>query len=241
MIPLQKRIVSPTTLRFMKISSERILYKDEHFLAVHKLSGELVVRGSGPVVKLPLLDFLKKDFLGLRAVHRLDFETSGVVLFARTKAALEAVAPTKEEGGRTSGIAMEKTYVALVKGRPRDRQGVIKKPLPARAGGEMVPAETKYKILEEFETVSLIEAVITKGRHHQIRRHFQSIGNPLILDDVYGDPKANKSFSKAFQYRKFFLHAENLTFKHPFTGAETAIKAPLPPAFEAVLKKLRST
>ena len=237
----------------MSIAPERILFEDEHFLAVHKLSGELVVRGSGALGKLPLLDFLKKDFPGLRAVHRLDFETSGVVLFARTKAALDAVAPLRSSDsrvaaadkekpdGRTSGIPMEKTYVALVKGRPRERQGIIKKPLPARAGGEMVPAETKYKILEEFETVSLIEAVITKGRHHQIRRHFQSIGNPLILDDVYGDPKANKAFSKAFQYRKFFLHAENLTFKHPFTGAETAIKAPLPPAFEAVLKKLRST
>ena len=239
MIPLQKRIVSPTTLRFMKISSERILYKDEHFLAVHKLSGELVVRGSGPVGKLPLLDFLKKDFPGLRAVHRLDFETSGVVLFARTKAALEAVAPTTGEG-RTAGIPMEKTYVALVKGRPREPQGTIKKPLPARAGGDMVPAETKYKIWEELETVSLVQAVITKGRHHQIRRHFQLNGHPLILDDVYGDPKANKAFSRAFQYRKFFLHAESLTFKHPFTDTETTIKSPLPPAFEAVLKKLKS-
>src|SRR3989338_10334133 len=72
-----------------RMSADRILYQDEHFLAVHKLSGELVVRGKGPVGKLPLLDFLKKDFPGLRPVNRLDFETSGVVLFARSKKALE--------------------------------------------------------------------------------------------------------------------------------------------------------
>ena len=79
----------------MPLDPTRILFQDQHLLAVNKLSGELVVAGKGKVEKLPLLDFLKKDFPGLRAVHRLDFETSGVVLFARTKAAYEK---NKSEG-----------------------------------------------------------------------------------------------------------------------------------------------
>lgn len=215
------------------------MYKDGDFLAVHKLCGELVVRGKGPLGRLPLLDFLKKEYPGLRAVHRLDFETSGVVLFARTKRGLEALAPMKGEG-RTSGPVIEKTYAALVTGAMKPREGIIAKPLPARAGGDLVPAETRYRVLEQFETVSYVEAAITKGRHHQIRRHFAGTGHPLILDEVYGNAKANAAFSKTFRYRKFFLHARRISFVHPFTGEKLTIETPLPKAFEEVLKKLRN-
>src|SRR3989338_10725232 len=110
----------------MGIDPRRILYSDEHLLAVNKLSGELVVRGKGAVGKLPLLDFLRRQYPGLRAVHRLDFETSGVVVLARTRAVLQSILNKKFD-------QWEKVYVTLVAGRLQ-REGVIRFALPARSG-----------------------------------------------------------------------------------------------------------
>src|SRR3989338_6378438 len=105
----------------MPISPDRILYSDDHLLAVNKLSGELVVRGKGKVGKLPLYDFLKKDYPGLRALHRIDFETSGVVVFARTKAAYNAVMNTKFD-------RWLKTYRTFVVGQlPSTKDSIRKK------------------------------------------------------------------------------------------------------------------
>ncbi|MEK7218930.1 MAG: pseudouridine synthase, partial [Patescibacteria group bacterium] len=113
----------------MPIHPDRILYEDDHFLAVAKLPRELVVKGSGPVERLPLLDFLKKSHPGLRPANRLDFEASGVVLFAKTKAALAAAMAQQKKG------AWIKTYRTIVMGHMKADQGEITKPLPARMGG----------------------------------------------------------------------------------------------------------
>lgn len=217
----------------MSLSRDRLLFEDDWFLAVNKLSRELVVRGSGAVGRLPLLDFLKREFPGLRPVHRLDFETSGVVLFARTKAALAAAMAQQKAGAWT------KVYRALVAGRLKADQGMISKSLPARTGEAEVAAQTAYRVLERFVGSSLVEAEIATGRHHQIRRHFALIGHPLVLDHVYGDAKFNRTFTQEFGYRHFFLHASSLSFAHPFTGDEVRIEAPLPRVFEEVVGRLR--
>lgn len=213
----------------MAIAEARILYADEYFLAVNKRSGELVVQGSGERGKLPLLDFLRKDYPGLHPVHRLDFETSGVVLFARSRPALAAM----------RGTAMRKTYHALVTGTLKRRIGDIRTPLPARASEGTVPALTRYRVLVSFGDVALVEAEILTGRQHQIRRHFAGIGHPLILDHVYGDIAANRKLGRSLGYRKFFLHASRLSFHHPFTGREITIEAPLPETFNEVLERLQ--
>lgn len=172
-------------------------------------------------------------------MNRLDFETSGVVLFARTKAALAAMIPSLSKKTAEDREIL-KTYVALITGTPPVKEGgVIRAPLPARNSEKLVPAETKYRVLEQFEYVALVEASFVSGRHHQIRRHFAAIKHPLILDSLYGIENANKAFSKHFHYQRFFLHAAKLTFLHPFTDQKVTIEAPLPPAFEEVLKKLR--
>ena len=108
----------------MTLHSARILFHDEHFLAVNKLGGELVVKGKGKVGKLPLLDFLRKEIPGVRPVNRLDFETSGIVLFARSKEALE----------KAMEMPTKKTYLTIVRGRVKPSQGEIRKSLPARSG-----------------------------------------------------------------------------------------------------------
>ncbi len=215
----------------MPIHPARILFSDDHFLAVLKLPRELVVKGAGEVQKLPLLDFLKKDYPGLRPANRLDFETSGIVLFARTKQALEA-AIRQQKGGE-----WVKTYRTLVTGQPKDA-GDIRFPLPARTGKEEASAHTRYHVLKRFEGACYVEAEMLTGRHHQIRRHFARIGHPLVLDHLYGDEKFNRAFARAFHYHHFFLHAFRLTFPHPFAGGAVTIEAPLPQAFEEVLGRL---
>ncbi len=218
------------------IDPKRILFQDEHFLAVHKLSGELVVRGKGPIGKLPLLDFLRKDYPGIRPVNRLDFDTSGIVLFARTKGALAAMMPGAEE----QSLEMEKTYKTIVTGVLPLKVGAIRAPLPSRMTKQLVSAETKYRVLEVFDTfATYTEASFVRGRHHQLRRHFAAIAHPIFLDPLYGNQKMNDVFTKRFHYRKFFLHATRLTFVHPYTKQKVVIEAPLPAAFEAALKKLR--
>jgi 23S rRNA pseudouridine955/2504/2580 synthase len=216
----------------MPISPERILFEDEHILAVTKLAGELVVRGKGEVGKLPLLDFLKKDHPGLRALHRLDFETSGVVVFAKSKAAQQETLNNKFD-------QWKKYYHAIVAGRVKQNAGAIDKPLPARGEG-LVEAVTQYKVIERFSDATLIEAAMETGRHHQIRRHMASIQHALVLDDLYGNKKYNQAFAKIFKYWKFFLHAARLELPHPVTGEKLVIESPLPDAFQAVLKKMRA-
>ena len=216
----------------MPLSTQRVLFEDDDLLAVNKLSGELVVAGAGKSDKLSLLDFLRKEYPGLRALHRLDFETSGVVLFARSKKAADAVLQSKFHG-------WEKAYRTLVARRMRRQSGAIRTPLPARGEG-MVPAVTTYKVLEIFVNSTYLEAGMHTGRHHQIRRHFASIGYPLLLDEEYGSKAINRVFTREFRLRRFFLHAAKLSLPHPVTGEPLVIEAPLPNTFERVLKLLRS-
>ena len=216
----------------MPVSADRILYRDDHLLIVSKRSMELTVRGKGPLGNLPLLDFLKKDFPELRAVHRLDFETSGVVVFARTKKAYDAIVASDFAG-------WEKKYRTIVMSRLGRESGVIRIKLPARGRG-MIDAETSYVVLERFLQSSYVEATIATGRHHQIRLHFAKIGHPLALDDEYGNHKYNGTFKQEFRYHTFFLHAFALSFPHPVTKEKISVTAPLPRNFEECLKKLRA-
>ncbi len=195
-----------------------------------------MVKGAGRVDKLPLLDFLKQEYPGLRPLNRLDFETSGVVLFARTKLAFDVmVGETK-----TDEPAILKTYRALLAGRGLRDHGEITKPLPARTGRGTVPATTTFRVLERYINSLSVEADIVTGRFHQIRRHFAGIGHALVLDWEYGDEKYNRVFQREFRLAKFFLHAWKVQLKHPITQENLVIEAPMPKVFEGILKKLRA-
>lgn len=214
---------------------KRILYNDTDLLIVNKLAGELVVAADKPQKgekrHLPLYDFLHKDNPGLRVVHRLDFGTSGVLVFARSAAVVKTIRESKFAGWK-------KVYRALVHGRLEQKTGTITKALPARTHEDLVEAVTHYRVLRQFKDTALVEAQITTGRKHQIRLHFAGIHHPLVLDPVYGDPRRDRSFKKATKYRRFFLHAAALDLPHPVTGKTLHITAPLPKAFEEVLQKL---
>ncbi len=217
----------------MSIAPDRILYEDQWLLAVTKLGGELVVRGKGKVDKLPLLDFLKKDYPGLVPIHRLDFETSGVVVFSKSRAVLATILAAKFAGWR-------KDYRAIVLGIPKKVEATIDYRLPARSGDGMVPATTHYKTIDKLGPVTVVELSFERGQRHQIRRHMSMIGHPLILDDVYGDKKANRNIERFLHFHRFFLHASRVTFPHPVTGKEVIVESPVPRAFDIVLKKLKT-
>lgn len=214
------------------IHKSRFLYEDEHLLAVHKLSGELVVKGEGKVQKLPLLDVLKQTYPGLQAMQRLDFETSGVVVFAKTKAAAEAIKKSKYADWK-------KTYRTLTMGRITKKKSTINVPLEARGSGK-VQATTHYEIIEQFANSTYVSAEIETGRYHQIRKHFAAIRHPLVMDHVYGNKKHNKVFRDELGYKTFFLHAFSVDLIHPMTGEELHIESPLPKVFVTVLKRLRT-
>ncbi|MBI2636264.1 RluA family pseudouridine synthase [Candidatus Peregrinibacteria bacterium] len=223
----------------MPISRDRVLHCDDAILAVNKLAGELVVKGAGNVQRLPMLDFLKKEYPGIHPLNRLDFETSGVVVFARNKTVLACAIKSKFSGWK-------KVYRTIVAGRIEDNHGEINMPLPARAKGDGNPslrsgqvyALTRFAVLARFEGSTYVEVEIETGRHHQIRRHFQMIHHPLVLDALYGDEKFNRKFSKYTGYRRFFLHALRVSLPHPITGKEITIEAEMPKVFEEALKKL---
>ncbi len=216
----------------MPLNPHRILYEDDVLIAVEKLSGELVVKGKGRVDRLPLLDFLKKSYPGIRALHRLDFETSGIVLFPKSSAVLDAIL--------SKGLSeWKKTYTALVLNVPTEDSGVIDMPLSPRSGRGLVQARTTFRVVERFQGCSLITADIQSGQRHQIRRHLASIGHPLILDDEYGNTKLNAVFTKEFRFQRFFLHASGMEFPHPTTGVAIRITSPLPKHFQEVIRLLR--
>lgn len=217
----------------MPIDPKRVLFEDEYLLAVMKLGGELVVAGRGKMEKLPLLDFLRKQYPTLAPIHRLDFETSGVVVFAKTKRVLQTILESKSKG-------WTKRYLAIVLGHPKRAQGDITFKLIARSGEGKVDASTKYKVLEQLGDCSLVECVIERGQKHQIRRHMNMIGHPLILDQIYGIDKANKAFSRYLKMRRFLLHAESIDFPHPMTGAPVHISSEPPASFTSAVKKLRA-
>lgn len=229
----------------MPIAKERILFEDDYLLVVNKLPRELAVEAGPPKPGQPghstpgkhtkesLFDFLRKDYPGLRVLHRLDYGTSGVMAFGKTAAVSDYVRE-KHFGG------WKKTYVALVAGHMRSASGTIDKKLKARTKDVEVEAVSHYRVLQAFPFATLVEVKIDTGRKHQIRQHLQSIGHPLLCDPLYGDAKADRNFTKHMGYRHFFLHAAKLSFPHPMLGVTVDIEAPMPKSFNDAVKRMRA-
>ncbi len=213
-----------------------VLWEDQHLLAVDKPAGVAVHGGSG--VSFGVIEQLRMarpQAPLLELVHRLDRDTSGVLLIAKTRAGLVGMHDTLRE---KSG---DKRYLAAVKGEwVNDRQHV-KAPLAkyTRADGERRVevnadegqfAHTIFNLLERRSAMSLLEAELKTGRTHQIRVHLQHLGFPIAGDDKYGDPAWNKLLraQQPVPLRRMFLHAKSFTFEHPVTGQSVTVEAPLP-------------
>jgi 23S rRNA pseudouridine955/2504/2580 synthase len=225
-----------------------LLLEDDHLMVIDKPAGVAVHGGSG--VSFGVIEQVRRArpaarFLEL--VHRLDRETSGILLVAKKRSALTNLQTQFRE--RETG----KTYLALVQGAWPARLKVIDAPLHKyllpdsdQAAGERrvkvvgkddpdgMRSVTLVKIAQKYSDCTLLEVIIKTGRTHQIRVHLASAGHAILGDDKYGDFELNKALVKR-GLKRMFLHAWRLQFNHPASGERTELCAELPPDLKAFL------
>ena len=224
-----------------------IVFEDARLLAINKPAGVASHGGSG--IAFGAIETLRagRPKESLELVHRLDRDTSGLLLSARKRSALtELQALMREDGGRAGGI--RKRYLALLTGRMPDGVMSVDAPLHVglRQGGErhvQVNASGKsslshFKVLERRGGQSYCEVRIETGRTHQIRVHARHIGHPVAGDDKYGDEAANKRLREQVGLKRMFLHASTLEFALDGGKAPYLLNAPLSPELVDVLDRL---
>jgi 23S rRNA pseudouridine955/2504/2580 synthase len=229
--------------RIQELLQNSILYEDKRLLVLNKPSGLAVHGGSG--LKFGVIEAvraLRPDERQLELVHRLDRDTSGCLMIARRRSALR----TLHELLRGNGV--DKRYIALVAGRWKNERETVDAPLSKNQlkGGERVvrvdpegkAAKTRFKVLERFSEATLVEAELLTGRTHQLRVHLAHLGTPILGDEKYGDDSANRAMKK-HGLGRLFLHAQSLCFNWSEDDAKLKVEAPLEPALEQLLAKLR--
>ncbi len=242
------RLPEPSTVPPAPAREFPVLLEDEHPLAIHKPAGVAVHGGSG--VSSGVIEQLRSSrpaarFLEL--VHRLDKETSGVLLLAKKRSALTAL--QDQFRSRIPEKSIGKVYSALVFGTWPDKLKVIDLALHKGldAKGErhvrVVAAEhadgrrsiTLVKVAQRMPDTTLLDVTLKTGRTHQIRVHLASHGHAIVGDPKYGDFARNKAFAREHRFERMFLHARQLAFDHPATGERITLVAPLPPECAALL------
>jgi 23S rRNA pseudouridine955/2504/2580 synthase len=224
-----------------------VIYEDAHLLVIDKPAGVAVHGGSG--VSFGVIEQLRAsrpDAKFLELVHRLDRETSGLLLLAKKRSALTNLHEQMRDG------ETDKRYLALAVGDWKNKRQHVKLPLHkySTADGERrvavqadgMPSHTVFTLLKKYARFALLEAELKTGRTHQIRVHLQSTGCPIAGDDKYGDFALNKALQKADATRgalkRMFLHAHQITFRHPDSGKIMTLNAPLAPECERFLVSL---
>jgi 23S rRNA pseudouridine955/2504/2580 synthase len=229
-----------------------IVFEDDQLIAINKPAGVAVHGGSG--VSSGVIEQLRKarpQARFLELVHRLDKETSGILLIAKKRSALTTLQDCFRE--RTA----HKTYVALVSGGWPASRKVIDVALHKylNADGErrvrVVDADhdagrrsiTLVKVVQQFQLAALLDVTIKTGRTHQIRVHLANEGHPILGDDKYGDFTLNKALAKGVtvkgvKFERMFLHARELRIPHPVTGDELCFTAPIPAECQALINAL---
>lgn len=228
-----------------------IIFENDSFIAINKPSGLLSIPDRlGQEISLK--DILKEKKGNIYTVHRLDRDTSGIIVFAKTEEAHKQLSQLFE------GREMEKYYQGLVYGKIVNPSGNIDAPImehPGKTTRMMTYAKgkassTDYTVLESFRLYSWVEFRIHTGRTHQIRVHMQHIGHSIVCDEIYGDPKPVllSSLKKNFKLAKIAeeekpilsrlaLHSHRLTFT--LNNETFELEAPVPKDLRAVLQQLR--
>lgn len=232
----------------------KILYQDDHLIAIHKPAGLLVhkspiARGQDETYALQLL----RDQIGryVHLLHRLDRPTSGVLIFALD----EETARLAQR--QFSEQQVEKRYIALVRGWT-ELDGTIDHPIkppdygkkgPGQAEREAKESFTYYKTLQQVDVkaeigryptarFSLVSLMPKTGRTHQLRRHMAHLRHPIIGDHRYGDNKHNRFFLETYKLPGLFLIAQEMTLSHPLTGDSVTIKTEFDPIWEDMVNQL---
>ena len=236
------------------IQEPKIIFEDDYFFVVEKPSGWISNEAETTTTQPVIQTWIKKNFdyplNGSREerdglVHRLDKETSGLLLIAKTKEAFYGLQSQFKDR------LVQKTYIALVHGRldlelngvgeiketvgrlpwRRDRFGIL-------PGGR--EATTNYKVIgfyqNEKETFTLLELTPKTGRTHQIRIHLKHIGHPIVADDFYAGRKTSRK--DRLWSKRLFLHAGSIEFNHPLSKKHVKFESPLPPDLTDILKSI---
>ena len=238
----EEAAISPKLERVASLA-DAILYEDDYILILNKPSGTAVHGGSGlSFGVIEGLRALRPEARFLELVHRLDRDTSGVLLVAKKRSALRSLHEQLREKG------MQKDYLALVRGQWPSHLKTVQAPLlknilqsgerVVRVSGEGKPSETRFKVEERYAHATLVKASPVTGRTHQIRVHTLHVGHPIAFDDRYGEREFDKQLSATGLHR-LFLHAAALTFTHPHSGDRMRIEAPLDDELKKCLAALR--
>lgn len=241
--------VVPMDLKAADIDLD-VIYEDKHMLAINKAAGMVVHPGAATgddTLVHALLGHCADTLSGIGGVerpgivHRLDKETTGVIVVAKTDKAHRALAD------QFATRSLKKFYVALVAGVPQLLSGTIDSAIARHPthrhrmtigeGGR--PARTSWERVETFgDIASLMRCQIFTGRTHQIRVHLKSLGHPILGDPLYGW-KPDARLPEKQQPERVMLHAEHLVLTHPVSGKELDLRAPLPKDFVAMMKVLK--
>lgn len=219
-----------------------VVFEDEALLVVDKPSGKAVHGGSG--VSFGVIEQLRSqrpDARMLELAHRIDRDTSGLLIVAKKRAALKVLHDMMREG------RIEKHYITLVAGRWNNQLQHIKAPLykyltadgerRVRVSDEGKPSHSIVRLLQRWPGYSLLDVELKTGRTHQIRVHLAHLGFPLCGDDKYGDFERNKRLETA-GLKRMFLHAAKLSFAHPLTGVQLTLESALPRELASFIERL---
>ncbi|MEZ8044364.1 23S rRNA pseudouridine(955/2504/2580) synthase RluC [Vibrio sp. 10N.237.312.C02] len=232
--------VPSTKLNKVSELEQCIIYEDDHMLILNKPSGTAVHGGSGlKFGAIEALRALRPDARFLELVHRIDRDTSGILLVAKKRSALRHLQAQFREK------TVQKYYFALVMGEWKNSCKVVNAPLLKNEVNSIVrvnpngkASETRFKVLEKFQEATLIQASPITGRTHQIRVHAQYTGHPIAWDDRYGDRRFD-AYTGKVGLNRLFLHAANIKFTHPGSEEKIDISAPMERRLEKALTGLR--
>lgn len=230
-----------------------LIFENEDFIAINKEAGMLTIPDRHDETQASLYKILNQKYGKIFIVHRLDRDTSGLILFAKNETAHKYFSQLFEQRN------IEKKYLGIVRGSMPERNGSINEPIgehPVKKGVMTISKKgktslTNYEVLEDFGIYSLVQFEIQSGRTHQIRVHTKSIGHPVICDEIYGDgkPVLLSSFKKKYKLSdneleerplisRLALHSASLHFTDRY-GEEFFLKAPLPKDMKALLQQLK--
>ncbi|MBI3286018.1 MAG: RluA family pseudouridine synthase [Burkholderiales bacterium] len=224
-----------------------VLYEDPYLLIINKPAGVAVHGGSG--VSYGVIEQLRAsrpEAKFLELVHRLDRETSGILLIAKKRSALTNLHEQMRDG------LTDKRYLTVVHGDWKNARQHVKLPLHkyttadgerrVRVQADGMPSHTVFTLKRKYAEFALLEAELKTGRTHQIRVHLSSSGFAIAGDDKYGDFTLNRALLKPAEgrgaLRRMFLHAHQISFTHPESGQSMTVNAPLPKECEDFLRSL---